>query len=126
MKNAKGILLWVLLILVLGMIGCNNGGSSSGSSTTTTTPTTTTDPMVGTWKPDGGGASLTFNANGSGSMSDGHSISDWTLNSSNVLNMKLNATPEVFQLTWTNAGKTTMTLRNIGPNSSETTAYTKS
>jgi hypothetical protein len=80
---------------------------------------------VGTWNPVGGGASLTFNADGSGSMSDGHSISNWTLSSSNVLNMDLNGTPEVFQLTWTNTAQTAMSLQNIGPNSNETTNYIK-
>ena len=123
MKNAKTILLWVLLVLVVGMIGCSSGGSSSGSSTTTTN--TTTNPLVGTWNPVGGGESLTFNADGSGSATN-HSLSDWTLSSTNVLNFKLNGTPEVFQLTFTNDAKTTMSLHNIGPNSSETTDYIKS
>ena len=124
MKYARTLFLWIILILVVGIIGCSSGGSSSGGSTTTTTATTT-NPLVGKWNPVGGGASLTFNDGGTGSMSDGHSISDWTLSSSNVLDMKLNGTPEKFQLTWTNDAKTTMSLHNIGPNSSETTNYTK-
>ncbi|MGC1404100.1 MAG: hypothetical protein WA974_14365 [Thermodesulfobacteriota bacterium] len=127
MKNAKTLFLWVFLILVVGMIGCNSGGSSSGGSTPATTTSTTTNPLVGTWNPVGGGTSLTFKTDGTGSLSDGvHTINSWTLSSSNVLNMTLNGTPEVFQVTFTNDAKTAMTLHNIGPNSSETTAYTKS
>lgn len=126
MKNAKTLFLWILLILVLGMIGCNSGGSSSGGSTPNTTTATTTNPLVGTWNSPGQ-PSLIFNADGTGRLSDGvHTINSWTLSSSNVLNLSLNGTPEVFQLTWTNDAKTTMTLHNIGQNSSETTAYTKS
>jgi hypothetical protein len=127
MQIRKNLVLWLFLILVIGMIGCSSGGSSSGSSSpSSSTPASTTNPLVGTWRPDSGGATVTLNADGSGSMSDGHSISGWTLSSSNVLDMKINGTPEKFQLTWTNDAKTKLNLTNIGPNSSETTAYTKS
>jgi hypothetical protein len=126
MKQTKTfILLGVFLMLAIGMIGCSSGGSSSGGSSSPSTPATATNALVGTWKPDAGGASLTFNANSSGSMSDGHSMSGWTLDSSNVLKMNLNGTSEMFQMSWTNGDKTKMTLHNIGPNSGETTAYTK-
>ena len=112
MQNAKTMLLWVVLILVVGMIGCSSGGSSSGGNNTTPTPAA--NPLVGTWKADNGGESLTFNADGTGSMTD-HPLSGWTLSSTNVLNFKLNCTPEVFQLTFTNDAKTTMSLHNLGP-----------
>jgi hypothetical protein len=128
MEIRKNLVLALFLILVIAMIGCSSGGSSSGSSSSSTpaTPAPATNPLVGTWKADAGGPSLVFNADGSGNLTDGvHSISGWTLSSTNVLNLKLNGTPEIFQLTWTNDAKTKMTLKNIGPNSSETTAYTK-
>jgi hypothetical protein len=128
MEIRKNLVMWLFLILVIGMIGCSSGGSSSGgsSSSTPANPAPATNPLVGTWKPDAGGPSLVFNADGSGYLTDGvHSISNWTLDSSNVLNLKLNGTPEVFKLTWKNDAKTKMTLTNIGPNSSESTDYTK-
>ena len=124
MKNARTLFLWVILILVIGMIGCSSGGSSSGSSSTTTTTTAPANPMVGTWKNDLGGPSLTFNANFTGSISDGHPITSWTLSSTNLLNMTI-PQPEVFQVTFTNTDKTKMTLHNLSP-SDETTPYTKS
>ena len=133
MKKTRTLFLWIFLVLVFVMIGCNSGGSSSGSSGTTTTPTTTTtattatDQLVGTWNQVGGGVGLVFRSNGTGNLTDGvHTINSWTLNNSTlVLNMTLNGTPEVFQLAWTNTAHTAMTTTNIGPNSSETTAYTK-
>jgi hypothetical protein len=129
MQRGKKFVICLFLILVAVSIGCSSGGSSSGgsnSSNTDSTPAVTTNPLVGTWKADAGGPSLVFNADGSGYLTDGvHGISGWTLNSTNVLNLKLNGTPEVFQLTWTNEARTKMTLHNIGPNSSETTSYTK-
>lgn len=108
------------------MVGCcSSGGSSSGGTSTTTT---TTNPLVGTWREATGAyPSITFKADGTGYLSDGvHDITDWTLSSSNVLNMKINGNPEVFQLTWPNDAKTTLSLHNIGPNSSETTNYINS
>lgn len=125
MKNAKSILIWVLLVVVVGLIGCGGGGSNSGGSSPTPTPPA--NPLVGTWR-DATGAtpSLTFKADGTGYLSDGvHDITDWSLSSSNVLSLKLNGTPETFKLTWTNAAQTTMSLENIGPNSNETTNYIK-
>ena len=116
------MLLWVVLILVVGMIGCSSGGSSSSGSNTTPTPAA--NPLVGTWKADNGSASLTFNANGTGSISDGHPITSWTLSSSNVLHMTI-PQDENFQVTFTNAAQTTMSLHNLSP-SDETTTYTKS
>jgi hypothetical protein len=123
MQIRKNLVLWVFLILVIGMIGCSSSGGSSPSSST---PAPATNPLVGTWNSPGL-PSLVLNADGTGRLTDGvHSITDWTLSSSNVLTFKLNGTTETFQLTWTNDAKTAMTLHNIGPNSSETTAYTKS
>ena len=121
MKIAKTVGLWILLILVVGMIGCSSGSSSGGS----TTPTTPTSPLVGTWNNADYGITLTFRADGTGNDNSGHAITDWTLSASNVLNLKLNGTPEVFQLTWLNTANTSMSLQNIGPNSSETLNYTK-
>jgi hypothetical protein len=73
MKQAKTfVLLGGFLISVIGMIGCSSGGSSSSSST----PDPAYNPLVGTWKPDAGGPSMVFNADGSGYLTDEvHSIS---------------------------------------------------
>jgi hypothetical protein len=122
MKNEKALFLWVLLVLVVGMIGCSSGGSSSGGSGATPPPAT--NPLVGTWKDAAGGPSLTFNANGTGSISDGHPITSWTLSASNVLHMTI-PQDENFQLTWLNAAQTSMSLHNLSP-SDETTIYNKS
>ncbi len=124
MKKSRMFFWGMVLVLAIGMIGCSSGGSSSGGSDST--PPANTSPLTGKWNcVEIPGYSLTFNANGSGSISDGHDISNWTLSASNVLNMNINGTPETFQLTWNNAAKTTMSLQNIGPNSSETLSYTK-
>ncbi len=61
--------------------------AAAGSSTTTTK--TTTNPLVGTWNPVGGGGYLDLDANGTGSISDGHPITSWTLSSTNVLHMTI-------------------------------------
>jgi len=126
----KNLVLLVFLVLTVAMIGCSGGGgSSSGSSTSTTTstPLTSSQQLVGTWNQDGGGTGIVFKSDGTGNLTDGvHGINSWTLNNTTlVLNLSLNGVAEVFQLAWTNDAHTKMTLHNIGPNSSETTAYTK-
>jgi hypothetical protein len=130
MKNEKALFLWVLLILIGGMIGCSSGGSSSGTSTTATTTTTTTtttsstDALVGTWRCTSGNAasSMTFNANGTGSISDGHTITSWSVTGT-TLNMTI-PQPEAFTLTYTNTARTTMSLFNLSP-SAETSTWAK-
>jgi len=127
MRKEKIWFLVLFLFLMVGMIGCSSGSSSGGSSSTTTTPTTTTttptQSLVGTWRNTAGnpGVSLTFNANGTGSISDGHPITSWTLNGS-TLNMNI-PQPEVFTCTF-NADRTVITLVNQSA-SGETTVYAK-
>jgi hypothetical protein len=69
------------------MMGCqSSSGSGGGSTTPTTSPPPTTQLLVGTWNLVTGRGPSTFTFNANGTESEGSSsISDWSVNSNNVL-----------------------------------------
>jgi hypothetical protein len=122
MKNRRNIFWVVLIILAAGIIGCSSGGTSTSSAGG---GGSATDPLVGTWKCDGGialGTNLVFNADHTGDAS-GSGFHDWSLNE-NVLTFTLdNGTPEAFQLVWDTSEKKGFTFTNLNPATPDMTHY---
>jgi hypothetical protein len=124
MKNAKTIIFWGFLVLMMAMIGCSSGGSSSGGSSG---GGSAADPLVGTWKCDSGialGTTLTFNADHTGDA-NGSGFHDWSLNG-NILTFTFDSgASETFQLDWDNANKKGYTFTNLNPATPDQTHYVR-
>lgn len=129
MKNAKIVCLWVLLILVVGMIGCSSSSKSGGSTTTTTTTPTPSQALVGTWKCDKSstfdvGIVLVFNADGTGNAG-GSPFSNWKLNGTNLTWTGNAGNSELFTLVWDDTTYKGFTFTNTNPASPTVDHYVK-
>jgi hypothetical protein len=116
MKNRKVFLVSLILVLMVGVMGCSSGGSSSGGSTPPPAAQTPTQKLVGTWtfvnSSDYVLAQLIFNSNGSGSWGTG--FSNGRIDNGVFYFTLDNGNNEAFDITWNSDNNITLTNHNGG------------
>lgn len=118
MHNKKGLLIFLCLILIVGMLGCSSGGSGGGGGTTPPPAQTPTQKLIGTWNlvsssDQHSPSPIIFRADGTGTFS-GTGFSAGRIDNGVFYFTLDSGQDEAFDITWNSDNNITLTNHNGG------------